>query len=156
MRKAVAIKIIYDGFMNPYNIFFGAGIRGSIDDSYRKAKAQFGIITQLPFSGEEQDSADTLKAYLSTKRSREVYQEEIEALINKEHRLRILYEQEMGKTHAQAYKKRLRDNGLSNLWFGIFDGIIIASGLTKDRLEANLSDILPKDKIDLVYVFHLK
>ena len=149
-------KIIYDGFTMPYNIRFGANIRRSLDDSYREANARFGIITQLPFSGEEKDNAERLKAYLKTKRSRELHQEEIEALINKDRKLRILYEQEMGRIHAQAYRKRLRDNGLSNLWFGILDGVIVASGSTKGKLESNLKDILPKDKMDLVFVFQLK
>jgi hypothetical protein len=149
-------RIIYDGFMAPYNIIFGGGIRRSLDDSYREAKARFGIITSLPFSGAEQSDADILKAYLRTKRSREIHWEEIEELINKDNELLVLYHQEMGKIHARKYKQRLRELGLSDSWFGILDGMIIASGATKPKVERTLKDVLPGEKRGLVYIFHLE
>ena len=40
--------IIYDGLLNSYAISFGPGIRGSLNESYKEAKATFGIITSLP------------------------------------------------------------------------------------------------------------
>ena len=39
-------QIIWDGLFTIYNISFGSGIRGSIRESYRQAKAA-GIITSL-------------------------------------------------------------------------------------------------------------
>jgi hypothetical protein len=43
-------KIIYDGLLSFYRVTFGPGIRGSTNESYREAKATFGIITSLPCS----------------------------------------------------------------------------------------------------------
>ena len=43
-------QIIYDGQCQYYNIFFGRGIRQGLNDSYQLAKAQYGIITTLPFA----------------------------------------------------------------------------------------------------------
>jgi hypothetical protein len=40
-------KIIYDGILNGYNIFFGPGIKRSLKESYQEAKEKFGIITSL-------------------------------------------------------------------------------------------------------------
>jgi hypothetical protein len=40
-------RITYDGLFSAYNIFFGAGIRGSLNDIYRNAKERGQIITAL-------------------------------------------------------------------------------------------------------------
>lgn len=40
-------KIVYDGIMHTYNISFGPGIRRSLNDSYKEAKARQGIVTTL-------------------------------------------------------------------------------------------------------------
>jgi len=41
-------KIVYDGLLSSYNISFGGGIRRSLNENYRTAKEQFGIVTSLP------------------------------------------------------------------------------------------------------------
>jgi hypothetical protein len=43
-------KIVYDGMLIRYNISFGAGIRRSLNDSFKEAKARYGIVTSLPLS----------------------------------------------------------------------------------------------------------
>jgi hypothetical protein len=43
-------KIVYDGLMSSYNISFGSGIRRSLNDSFKEAKARYGIVTSLPMS----------------------------------------------------------------------------------------------------------
>jgi hypothetical protein len=42
--------IVYDGLLNAYRISFGPGIRRSLNDSYKEAKARNGIVTSLPMS----------------------------------------------------------------------------------------------------------
>lgn len=151
-------KIIYDSIFLPYRITFGGGIRRSLNDTYQEAKARFGIITSLPFSAKEieQTDADKLRFYLRSKRNREMYWEEIEQLISKDSALLTLYHQEMGKIHARTYGKRLREIGLNNGWFAILEGIIIASGATKDEVERVLPRILPSEKRKFVYIFQLR
>lgn len=148
-------RIIYDGLMQAYPLLFGGGIRRSMNESYREAKARFGVITSLPFSGEERSDAEKLKALLRTESSREIHWEEIESLISRSHELLVIYHQEMGKIHARAYKKRLSELGLSGSWFGILDGMVIASGATKPKIEQTLEEILPKKQRNLVYIFQL-
>ncbi|SBT05851.1 conserved hypothetical protein [Candidatus Accumulibacter aalborgensis] len=41
-------RIIYDGLLTGYNIFFGPGIRRSLNEDYKRAKENYGIITSLP------------------------------------------------------------------------------------------------------------
>jgi len=43
-------RIIYDGLLNSYNISFGAGIRRTLNESYKAAKERLGIVTSLPVS----------------------------------------------------------------------------------------------------------
>jgi hypothetical protein len=44
--------IVYDGLLNAYRISFGPGIRRSLNESYKEAKARHGIVTSLPMSNE--------------------------------------------------------------------------------------------------------
>lgn len=41
-------KIIYDGLLGRYNIFFGGGVRLRLQESYKTAKERLGIVTTLP------------------------------------------------------------------------------------------------------------
>jgi len=44
--------IVYDGLMSSYNISFGGGVRRSLNESFKEAKARYGIVTSLPMSNE--------------------------------------------------------------------------------------------------------
>jgi len=50
----------------------------------------------------------------------------------------------------------LREIGLNNAWFAILEGVIVASGPTRDEVEKILQEILPAEKREFVYIFHLK
>jgi hypothetical protein len=54
-------KIIYDGLISPFNVFFGGGIRRDLNDRYRKAQEHAGIITNLTSDGDV-DLEDLRKA----------------------------------------------------------------------------------------------
>jgi hypothetical protein len=43
-------RIVYDGLITGYNVFFGGGIKRSLNESYTEAKKRFGIVTLLPFT----------------------------------------------------------------------------------------------------------
>ena len=45
--------------------------------------------------------------------------------------------------------------GFTNVWFAILEGIVVASGLTRGGVEQILQEIIPAEKRELVYVFHL-
>jgi hypothetical protein len=42
--------IVYDGLLNTYRISFGRGIRRSLNENFKEAKARQGIVTSLPMS----------------------------------------------------------------------------------------------------------
>ena len=44
--------IVYDGLLSSYRISFGPGIRRSLNESFKEAKARHGIVTSLPMSDE--------------------------------------------------------------------------------------------------------
>ena len=150
-------RIIYDGVLRPYLIRFGGGIRRSFNDAYQMAKSMFGIITSLPFEEKARWSdADRLRFYLKSERNREIYSKEIERLIEKDPALLRLYHQEMGKIHARTYGRKLREIGVRRGWFAILEGVIIASGKTRDEVERVLKSILPAERREFVYIFQLK
>jgi len=45
-------RIVFDSLMNSYSILFGPGIRRSMNESFKAAKARDGIVTSLPQSTE--------------------------------------------------------------------------------------------------------
>src|SRR5947209_7288000 len=45
-------KIVYDGLLSAYRISFGPGIRRSLNESFKKAKARHGIVAALPLSAQ--------------------------------------------------------------------------------------------------------
>ena len=147
-------QIIYDGIFMPYPVFFGGGIKRSLNEAYRQAKARYGIITSLAFPEKKENDMDTLAFYLSSKDRRELYEREIEKLINKDHSLLVFYHQEMGKIFARELKKKLKEYDIRG-WFGIMGDLIIASGTTRKELENNIERIVPEKK-ELVYIFQTK
>ncbi len=151
-------KIIYDSIFTSYPITFGGGVRRSLNDAYREAKARFGVITSLPFTAGErgQTDADKLRFYLSSERSRAKYWDEIERLIKGDPNLLALYHREMGKIHARTYGRRLREIGLKDGWFAILEGITVTGGATREEVEQVLERILPAEKREFVHIFHLK
>src|SRR5262245_47805608 len=44
--------IVYDGLMSSYRISFGPGIRRSLNEGFKEAKARHGIVTSLPMADE--------------------------------------------------------------------------------------------------------
>lgn len=84
-----------------------------------------------------------------------MYWEEIDKLTEDPELLK-LYHLEMGKIHARTYGKQLREIGLADAWFAILEGTIVASEKTKDEVTQTLNKILPAEKKDLIYLFHLK
>ena len=67
-------KIIYDGLLSSQSIYFGSGIKRSLNDSYNEAKAKYGIITSLSQTAEPEKATsdiDQLKYYLRSERNRE-------------------------------------------------------------------------------------
>lgn len=157
-------KIIYDGTLQSYPFFFGRSIRGSLNDTYKKAIERFGIITSLESGQDEEDDEapsnlsdkDLLKFYLKNPYNREKYWNEINELMENNESLKLLYHQELGKKYAEEYSDRLREIGLKKAWFAIFEEMPIASGSTKAEVEGILKKILPADKRKFVYVFRLK
>ena len=139
-------RIIYDGQCQYYNIVFGGGITRRLNDSYQQAKAHPGIITTLPYaaSAAVPSEEEQLRFYLRTVRNREMYAEEILALRQHSRGLETLYQQDMGKVHARTYGPRLRDMGLSGVWFAILDGLTIASGRTRQEVEQAVQRLVPQ------------
>ena len=149
-------QIIHDGFLTPYPVSFGPGIRQDLKERYQETKARFGIITSLPFEEREESDEERLKSYLSSEAMRLQYGGKIDELIKKDSSLLTVYHQEMGKVHARTFGRSLSEIGLRNAWFAIVEGEIVAGGCSRAEVERILDEIVPTEKRDFTYVFHLK
>jgi len=149
-------QIIHDGILIPYPVSFGPGIRQDLKERYQEAKARFGIITSLPWVEIKDSDEERLKSYLSSEAMRLKYGGIIDELIKKDPGLLTVYHQEMGKVHARTYGRCLSKIGLRNAWFAILEGEVVAGGCTRAEVERILDEIIPVEKRDFAYVFHLK
>ena len=152
-------KIIYDGLLSSKSIYFGSGIKRSLNDSYNEAKAKYGIITTLSETTETEKATsdiDQLKYYLRSERNREQYWDDIQRLIRKSEQNKTVYYQEIGKYYAKQFGKRLRELGIESGWFGILEDVIIGSGKSKKEALSNIEDLVPKRKMNYIYLFQLR
>lgn len=148
-------KIIHDGTFRSY-LPCGRGYRQRLDNVYHVAKFRFGIITSLPFTGEEKSDEDTLKFYLKSEINRFTYWEEIQELIHKDSTLVPLYHHELGKLTSRRAKKMLQDVGLSQGWVATLEGLFIAAGVTKEEIEKVVEEKVPEEKREYVYYHQSK
>lgn len=148
-------KILYDSFLAPYNMAFGAGMRRSLNDAYQAAKSKHGIVTSLPFSRREQANSDDelLRHYLKNAESREYHWEDVLDILENDPSLWPVFHQEMGKGHARSLRPQLRAARIKSGWFAILDGLMIASGATEDEARKAAIRLVPNDRIDHLYVF---
>lgn len=149
-------RIVYDGFFRPYLVRFGGEMQKDFNRLYQEAKSRLGIISSLPFEEGEWSDSDRLKFYLQSRENREIYQEEIEELKDKNTDLLKLYHQELGKASARKYGRKLRELGIEGGWFAILEDQVVAGGATKEEVKEVLEKILPEEKREFPYLYHLE
>lgn len=139
-------KIVTDGFMQPYSIYFGGGVRASLNKAYQNTKTLYGIITTLPISADDVKASDEvmLRFYLKNKTNRLEYYYEINKLRLKNRTLQKIYHEEMGKLHARILKQKYRDIGMKPSWYAILENVLIAGGKSREQVEQIVADIVPK------------
>lgn len=151
--------IVYDGFLQPYNISFGGNIRASINDDYNEKKAKYGIITTLPvetnIKEQKTTDEDMLAFYMKTASSREQNWGKIQEIIDKSSVLEQFYYQLCGKISSRKLKKTIKELGISNYYFAVYYDTIIASGKTSAELEKQLHQMLPKATINSLFIFKM-
>ncbi len=152
-------KIIYDGFLMPYNVRFGGGYRSSFNDQLKEAKAKYGIVTSLPFDGKEawadKSPSEQLAYFMESKANREEFEEKIQALLKKQPKLLPEYHQLWGAIHATVYKRNFKGLGLQKAWYAVLEGQLISSAMDKVELAKTIKSLVPKDKIGWVHVFRM-
>ncbi len=152
-------KIVYHGFLLGGRIHFGSGYKRSLNDVYKTAKAQYGIITTLPFDGktiyERKSPPDQLAYFLKTKANREEFENDIQRLIQKYPELLPQYHQTWGKINAPSIKKQYKELGLNKAYYALLQGKVISSAGDKKTLEASIHRIVPEHKLEWVYTFRM-
>jgi len=89
---------------------------------------------------------------LSTPARRFEYENKIDEVLKKNPSLRVVYRQEVSKSHARKVKKRLAEMGVTG-WFAIMEDTIIASDKTKNDVLRRVKEMLPQEKQEAVHIF---
>lgn len=150
-------KITYDGLMAHSGMRFGGEISRDIDADYQEAKHRFGIIESLPadVEREEKTNEEKLKFYMKNKKNRERYREEIQELKSKNKYLESVYYRELGKKNVRKVGRKLRDLGVEEGWFAILEDTVVASGEDEEEVKERVGRVLPEERQDHVYLYHL-
>jgi hypothetical protein len=61
----------------------------------------------------------------------------------------------MGKIHSRHYRKRFNEVGISQGWFAVLEGLVVASGRSKDETEQAAKRIVPSEKGAWVHYLQL-
>ncbi len=153
-------KITYVGFVLPYMITFGGGMKRTIQHDYIKAKSAFGVIMTLTHGQNEHpampDQQELLKFYLKDERNREEYECEMAGLLKEDPSLNALYHQELGKANARKLRKRLASTGVKHSWYAVLDDTILASGASEQEARSRAEALLPEEKRTYLHVFQYK
>ncbi|HEX9653355.1 MAG TPA: hypothetical protein VGA99_06570, partial [bacterium] len=102
-----------------------------------------------------QSDENLMRLYLKNDANRQLYEDEIDELINKDQQLLILFHRELGKRHARQIAKRLKEKGLHKKWFAIYDEVIVASGSDRKKAEENARAILTPEELDFIHIFQV-
>ncbi|MEM6263828.1 MAG: hypothetical protein AAGI38_15045, partial [Bacteroidota bacterium] len=151
-------KIVYDGFLYRSPVYFGGGIRTSVNREYNEAKANYGIVTQLPFvkpKKKTQSPEDKLNLYMKNAKNRKYYYYEIGELLEAHPELEGKYNWHLGKINSRQKKKRLKELGLHGLHYAMVNDILITQGESARQVKEMAEAMLPEDKWDWVYYFSL-
>lgn len=150
-------KIVYDGFIAGYNMYFGSGIKSSLNNAYNVSKARHGWIEQLPIPSEvlmaKVDHKATLEAMMKTQASRKQNYYETEELLENHPELWNHYHFLWGKINSRKKKKALKEVGVKGLYFAIYDEVILASGKKKAAVEKQVKQMISADKLEAIYYF---
>jgi hypothetical protein len=150
-------KIVYDGFLIPYSIRFGGGIKSRLKGDYDKAIARYGLIETLPINVSglpEFTEKDQLTLWMKTDSSRNEYWDEIQNLVRANPHLKYYYTSLWSKVFARNYKKNLKENDIKG-HFAVYDQSVLASALTKKELEKRVREFLTEEEAEGVYFFKL-
>ncbi|MBN2011193.1 hypothetical protein JW960_17750 [candidate division KSB1 bacterium] len=146
--------IIHDGYFSQYGIYWGSNIRTAMKEEYNKAVAKYGIIEQLPFKPPAQHDmlVGQLQYYMKSEKNIAFYADEIDLLIGNNPDLQEIYHHEFAKVSFKKYKKRLKELGITTGWIAMLDDMIIASGITEEKLKATVNDMIAEHmQMNVIY-----
>lgn len=150
-------RIVTNGLelLNPLAGMAMQMIHDDPDVLYEEAKHRFGIAETLPPSDDpDRSDAERLRFYTKNQANRERYADEIAELKDKTDELERIYHEQLGKANARRLGREFRNLGLEEAYVAIYDGQVVATAPTAERLEETLSAIMPDGKADYPYVYH--
>lgn len=124
--------LVYDSFLQPYNIQFGGGIKRNLRDDYNRAKGNYGIYTQYHPGDDLADppSTTSLKEQINygikEASKRNVFPSRLLRHAESEGE-RALFELAYAKEYVRDTKKWLKSNNdIPSMYYGLYRECIIA------------------------------
>ena len=150
--------IIYDGFIFTYPVTFDPPIVQELEADLEAWQNRHGLITQLPFIGENkaENDEEMLRYYLRSHRNKEVYASEIRDLVQENPELHKLYFELSGRLDARDARRYFRDIGMRDVWCAVLQGRILTTGKSREAVIETLNSIMPRDRKLYPYIFHFK
>jgi hypothetical protein len=150
--------IIYDGFIFTYPVIFDDTVAQELQADLENWLKRQGVIKSLPFIGENQvqSDAEKLRYYLRSHWNRDVYKDDITALLQKKRNLTKQYYELSGKLDARDAQIYFRKMDIQDIWCAVLDGRILTTAKSREGVLETLNAILPKGRKLYPYIFHFK
>jgi hypothetical protein len=150
-------KIVCDSIIDSYDYRPSIELRMILKNAYNDAKMNYGLITSLnnPLIERIPTDKEKLKFYLKNISNREIFKYRIEEIIKKDPKMELFYNMEKNKIHARDVKREAKKRGEKGLWFGIYNGNIISTEITKEEVQKRVNESLPEKLRAFVYIFQV-
>ncbi len=147
--------IMYD-LLDVKSVTFGPGIKKSIRDDGKTAKAKHGIIKTLPIpvSTEDTDLVD-LRGLMNSKSSIIENWDQIQDIITRKPDLMTEYYQKLGAAYIRMRRKDLKQNGIFG-WFALYGWTVIAGGKTREITDSAARGLVSEEHYDRLVFFEVK
>ncbi len=150
-------RIVTNG-LERVDMLAGMAMQMMTDDPetvYEEATHRFGIAETLPPADEpDRSDAERLKFYTKNKENRQRFATEIAELKDKSDELARIYHEQLGKANARRLGREFRDLGLTEAYVAIYDGQVVATAPTEEKLAEILAAIMPEGRATHPYVYH--
>ena len=140
-------KYVYDGYLLGSNIYFGAGYRRSINETFKRIKAVSGIIESpadraaaTPTDAREADARE-LEHLMGARKRMDEYWYRIEELLENDPSLQPVYDAALSKLEARAIKSRLKKLGVRKRHFAVYHDLVVGVAPNRKALDAQLKTL---------------
>ncbi|HPO50769.1 MAG TPA: hypothetical protein PLO89_10620 [Spirochaetota bacterium] len=145
-------KIVYDGFITYDNVRFGSNMAFDIAEDFKINNAKYGLIKDLTIEKDfsNENIEELLSEYL---KKPDFYEEEICSIINENDKNYVTYSRLVSKNYLKKYRKKIKELALKDKYYvALYFDAILQTGYSESELNERINNIIPKDKLEYIYI----